>query len=114
MIDCASAMKLLRSEDTIADLGQAARGSPLALSKAARGFGFAFNALFIGLDVVFICKDSVGLAKGSKSEVSQLIRARARLWRSELESWQKIHDSLQRGLLTSQDSQNLLKMPFYP
>ncbi|XP_046894393.1 uncharacterized protein apol isoform X2 [Hypomesus transpacificus] len=114
LIDCASGMKLLRSEDAIADLGQAAKGTPLALSKAARGGFIALNALFIGLDVFFICKDSVGLANGSKSEVSQLIRARARLWSSELESWQKIHDSLQRGLLTSQDSQNLLEMPFYP
>ncbi|XP_067089285.1 uncharacterized protein [Osmerus mordax] len=114
LIDCASGMKLLRSEDAIADLGQAAKGTPLALSKAARGGFIALNALFIGLDVFFICKDSVNLANGSKSEVSQLIRARARLWRSELESWQKIHDSLQRGLLTSQDSENLLKMPFYP
>ncbi|XP_062336727.1 uncharacterized protein apol [Osmerus eperlanus] len=114
LIDCASGMKLLRSEDAIADLGQAAKGTPLALSKAARGGFIALNALFIGLDVFFICKDSVNLAKGSKSEVSQLIRARARLWRSELESWQKIHDSLQRGLLTSHDSENLLKMPFYP
>ncbi|XP_062310942.1 uncharacterized protein LOC134015437 [Osmerus eperlanus] len=114
LIDCATGVKLLRSEDAIADLGQAAKGTPLALSKAARGGFIALNALFIGLDVFFICKDSVNLAKGSKSEVSQLIRARARLWCSELESWQKIHDSLQRGLLTFQDSENLLKMPFYP
>jgi len=85
LIDGASGMKLLRSEDAIADLGQAAKGTPLALSKAARGGFIALNALFIGLDVFFICKDSVGLAKGSKSEVSQLIRARARLWHSELE-----------------------------
>ena len=114
LIDCASSMKLLRSEDAFADLGQAAKGPSLALSKAARGGFIALNALFIGVDVFFICKESVGLANGSKSEVSQLIRARARLWRSELESWQKIHDSLRRGLLTSQDSDNLLKMPFYP
>ena len=114
LIDCASGVKLLRSENAIADLGQAAKGTPLALSKAARGGFIALNALFIGLDVFLICKDSVGLAKGSKSEVSQLIRARARLWSSELESWQKIHDSLKRGLLTSKDTQNLLEMPFYP
>uniref|UniRef100_A0A3B4ZG28 Uncharacterized protein n=1 Tax=Stegastes partitus TaxID=144197 RepID=A0A3B4ZG28_9TELE len=66
----------------IPDIGQSARA----------GF-IAVNALFLGMDIFFICKDSISLAKGSETEVSKFIRARAALWSSEMNSWQKIHDS---------------------
>ncbi|KAI4898419.1 hypothetical protein NFI96_029005, partial [Prochilodus magdalenae] len=47
----------------------AARGisSPLAITKTARVAGLAVNALFIGFDIAFICKESVNLANGEKS-----------------------------------------------
>lgn len=138
LIDGASGVKLLMSDEVITgagnlllqegnavgkvpslasdipDLGQVAKGTPLALSKSARAGFITLNALFIGLDVFFICKDSVSLAKGSKSEVSLLVRDRAKLWRSEMDSWQTICDSLGKGLLTAEDNQDLLEMPFYP
>ncbi|XP_078140652.1 uncharacterized protein LOC139918287 [Centroberyx gerrardi] len=98
----------------IPDIGQAAAKGPLALSKSARAGLITLNALFIGLDIFFICKDSISLAKGSKSDVSQCIRARAALWRSELDSWQRIHDSLCEGVLTSEKNQTILEMSFYP
>lgn len=79
---------------------QAAVKGPLALSKTMRGLFIAGNAIFIGMDLFFICKDSVSLAKGNNTEVSELIKARAELWRSEFDSWQKIHDSLDEGLRT--------------
>nr|XP_029507548.1 uncharacterized protein LOC115122484 isoform X1 [Oncorhynchus nerka] len=140
IIDCASALsvKTFANEDLIAsagklvlqegkaarnlpklagdipDIGQVAEGTPLALSSSARAGFITLNALFIGLDVFFICKDSVSLAKGSKSERSQLIRARSALWRTELDSWQRIHDSLCRGIWKSRKCQRILEQPFYP
>ncbi|XP_064843402.1 uncharacterized protein LOC135554942 [Oncorhynchus masou masou] len=108
------ARNLPKLAEDIPDIGQVAKGTPLALSSSARAGFITLNALFIGLDVFFICKDSVSLAKGSKSERSQLIRARSALWRTEMESWQRIHDSLCRGLLTLEKSQIVLEQPFYP
>ncbi|KAL1278088.1 hypothetical protein QQF64_024761 [Cirrhinus molitorella] len=138
LVDAASAVKVLKSEEVIAtaakvglqeaqsarnipklaadlpDIGQLAKGTPLALSKSARAGFITLNALFIGLDVLFICKDSISLAKGSKSDVSQLIRARAALWKSELEAWQKIHDSLCIGIWRFRKSQEVLEQLFLP
>ncbi|XP_044037294.1 uncharacterized protein LOC122868916 isoform X1 [Siniperca chuatsi] len=137
LADAASAFKLLKNEELITnagkvvaeegktlrnvprlasdipDIGQAAVKGPLALSKSARAGFIAVNALFIGMDIFFICKDSISLAKGSETEVSQFIRARSALWRSEMDSWQKIHDSLCEGLLTSEKNRAILETPFY-
>ncbi|XP_067238008.1 apolipoprotein L4 [Chanodichthys erythropterus] len=136
LVDAASAVKMLKTEEVIAtaakvglqeaqsarsipklaadlpDIGQLAKGTPLALSKSARAGFITLNALFIGLDVLFICKDSISLAKGSKSEASQLIRSRAALWKTELEAWQKIHDSLCIGIWRFRMSQEVLEQPF--
>ncbi|XP_038841284.1 uncharacterized protein LOC120040102 [Salvelinus namaycush] len=109
-----AARNLPKLAGDIPDIGQVAKGTPLALSSSARAGFITFNALFIGLDVFFICKDSVSLAKGSKSERSQLIRARSALWRTELDSWQRIHDSLCRGIWKSRKCQRILEQPFYP
>ncbi|XP_056262815.1 uncharacterized protein apol [Pseudoliparis swirei] len=138
LVDSASALKVLKAEELAAsagkvalqegkvlrnvpkamadlpDIGKAALTGPLALSKSARAGLMALNALFLGLDVFFICKDSVGLAKGRKTELSRFIRARAAVWRSEVESWQKIHDSLSEGLPTSEENEAALETPFYP
>lgn len=138
LVDAASAVKVLKSEEVIVtaakvglqeaqsarsipklaadlpDIGQLAKGTPLALSKSARAGFITLNALFIGLDVLFICKDSVSLAKGSKSEASQLIRSRAALWKSELEAWQKIHDSLCIGIWRFRKSQEVVEQLFLP
>uniref|UniRef100_A0A8B9GVY5 Si:ch73-233k15.2 n=1 Tax=Astyanax mexicanus TaxID=7994 RepID=A0A8B9GVY5_ASTMX len=96
------------------DIGQLAKGTPLALSKSARAGFITLNALFIGLDVLFIAKDSISLAKGSKSEVSQLIRSRSLLWRSELEAWEKITDGLCKGIWKFRKCQRILEQPFLP
>uniref|UniRef100_A0A4W5PFD2 Apolipoprotein L n=1 Tax=Hucho hucho TaxID=62062 RepID=A0A4W5PFD2_9TELE len=95
------------------DIGMLAQGTPLALSRTLRQCAVASNALFIGLDIITICKDSVSLAKGSKSKRSQLIRARAALWRTEIGSCQRIHDSLCRGIWRFRKSQRILEKPFY-
>uniref|UniRef100_A0A3B4VGC0 Apolipoprotein L n=1 Tax=Seriola dumerili TaxID=41447 RepID=A0A3B4VGC0_SERDU len=138
LVDVASAAKLLQSEELITgvgkvvaqegkalrnvprvasdipDIGQAAVKGPLALSKSARASLIAVNALFLGMDIFFICKDSISLAKGSETEVSRFIRARAALWSSEIDSWQRIHDSLCQGLLASEKNEAILETPFYP
>ncbi|KAM6913349.1 uncharacterized protein PEZ65_013889 [Lycodopsis pacificus] len=137
-VDAASAFKVFKSEELavsagkvavqegkalrnvprvaadIPDIGQAAVKGPLALSKSARAGFIGLNALFIGLDIITICKDSISLAKGSETKVSQLIRARAALWCSEMDSWQKIYDFLCKGLLTSEKDKAVLETPFYP
>uniref|UniRef100_A0A3B4XRN1 Apolipoprotein L n=2 Tax=Seriola lalandi dorsalis TaxID=1841481 RepID=A0A3B4XRN1_SERLL len=80
LVDVASAAKLLQSEELITgvgkvvaqegkalrnvpraaadipDIGQAAVKGPLALSKSARAGLIAVNALFLGMDIFFICK----------------------------------------------------------
>uniref|UniRef100_A0AAQ4QV00 Apolipoprotein L n=1 Tax=Gasterosteus aculeatus aculeatus TaxID=481459 RepID=A0AAQ4QV00_GASAC len=138
LVDATNAIKMLKSEDLfvgagkvamqegkalrnapkvaadLPDIGQAALKGPLALSKSARAGLIGLNAFSLGMDIFFICKDSIGLAKGSETKVSQFIRARAALWRSELDSWQKIYDFLCKGLLTAEENQIILEMPFYP
>ncbi|XP_067426731.1 uncharacterized protein [Thunnus thynnus] len=138
LADAASAVKMLKSEELIVgagkvvaqegkalrnvprvasdipDIGQAAVKGPLALTKSARAGLIALNALFVGMDIFFICKDSISLAKGNKTEVSQFIRARAALWSSEMDSWKKTRDSLCQGLLTSEKKQVILETPFEP
>ncbi|KAM6914620.1 uncharacterized protein PEZ65_014957 isoform 1-T2 [Lycodopsis pacificus] len=138
LVDAASAVKVLKIEELavsagkvavqegkalrnvprvaadIPDIGQAVVKGPLALSKSARAGLIGLNALFIGMDIFFICKDSISLAKGSETEVSQFIRARATLWCSEMDSWQKIYDFLCKGLLTSEENKAVLETPFYP
>ncbi|XP_037331892.2 uncharacterized protein LOC119220203 isoform X1 [Pungitius pungitius] len=138
LVDAAAALKMLKSEDLIVgagkvamqegkalrnaprlaadlpDIGQAAVKGPLALSNSARAGLIGLNALFLGLDIFFICKDSIGLAKGCETEFSQFIRARAALWRSELDSWQKIYGSLSEGLRTEEGDKRILERRFYP
>ena len=94
------------------DIGQLAKGTPLAMTKAARAGSIGLNALFIGVDVFFICKESVSLAKGETSEGSQLIRCRAALWCSEVEAWDKIYNCLWKGKGTFQDKLGILHQSF--
>ncbi|XP_060946101.1 uncharacterized protein LOC133023156 [Limanda limanda] len=138
LVDAASATKLLKNEQLIAgvgkvvaqegkalrnvprvaadipDIGQAVAKGPLALSKSARVGFIALNALFLGLDIFFICKDSISLAKGNETDSSKWIRARATMWSSEMDSWKGIHDSLCEGQETSEKKMALLETPFYP
>ncbi|KAJ8345770.1 hypothetical protein SKAU_G00299630 [Synaphobranchus kaupii] len=120
LVDCASAVKevkALRNAPNVAadltDLGQLAKGTPLALGKSARAGFIALNSIFMGLDVFFICKDSISLAKRSKSNVSKLIRGRASLWKTELDAWERIHHSLCIGIWRFRKSMEVLERPFY-
>ncbi|XP_076838949.1 uncharacterized protein LOC143484202 [Brachyhypopomus gauderio] len=137
IVDGASAMKVLGNEEVVMtavnlglqeaktarnipslaadlpDIGQLAKGTPLALSKSARAGFIGLNALFIGVDALFICKESISLAKGKKSETSQLIRSRSALWRSEVEAWEKIYKCLCKGIWKFYKSQKTLEQPFH-
>uniref|UniRef100_A0A3B1KAB8 Apolipoprotein L n=1 Tax=Astyanax mexicanus TaxID=7994 RepID=A0A3B1KAB8_ASTMX len=135
LVDGASAVKTLRSEEVIStavnlglheasagnsipklaadlpDIGQLAKGTPLALSKSARAGFITLNALFIGLDAFFICKESVSLAKGEKSERSQILRSRSSLWRTEMIGWDKILECLWKGKDSFTENLNILDHP---
>uniref|UniRef100_A0A3B4VP25 Apolipoprotein L n=1 Tax=Seriola dumerili TaxID=41447 RepID=A0A3B4VP25_SERDU len=74
-----------RVASDIPDIGQAAVKGPLGISNPARAGFIGINALFLGMDIFFICKDSIGLAKGSETKVSKFIRARAALLSSEID-----------------------------
>ncbi|KAI1884504.1 hypothetical protein AGOR_G00227060 [Albula goreensis] len=137
IVDCASAVKVLRGEEVVTnaarvavqevkaarnlpnvaadltDFGQLAKGTPLALSKSARAGFIALNSIFMGLDLFFICKDSVSLARGSKSDVSKVIRGRASLWKIELDAWERIQNSLCIGIWRFSKSMKALQTPFY-
>ncbi|XP_062841139.1 uncharacterized protein LOC134300349 [Trichomycterus rosablanca] len=138
LVDLASAVKALSSEEVVVmaanlglqeakaarkipnlaadlpDIGQIAKGTPLAMSQSARAGFITLNALFIGLDVLFICKDSISLAKGSKNEAAQLIRARSVLWRAEVEALEKVSNHLCKGIWKFRTSQAILEQPFHP
>ncbi|CAB1431041.1 unnamed protein product, partial [Pleuronectes platessa] len=90
LVDAASAAKLLKNEDLIAGVAK----GPLGVAKSARAGFIALNALFLGMDIFFVCKDGHSLAKGIETACSQWIRARAALWSSEMDSWKEINDSL--------------------
>lgn len=81
----------------IPDIGQAAARAPLALTKVARAGFITLNALFVGLDIFFIVKDGLSLAKGSQSELVKFFTARASLWRSQMTTWQKIYETQKEG-----------------
>uniref|UniRef100_A0A8C5C184 Apolipoprotein L n=1 Tax=Gadus morhua TaxID=8049 RepID=A0A8C5C184_GADMO len=98
--------------DGLDDLGMAVARGPAVLSKAARAGFIGLNAVFLGLDIFLICKDSISLAKGDKSAISQFIRARAALLHSMLDAWQTMHEALLRGLLESKRGRSLLEQPF--
>ncbi|XP_030623941.1 apolipoprotein L4-like [Chanos chanos] len=129
IVDAASAVKVLKSEQVIQSAAKtglqeakATRNIPslaadlpdIAMSKPVRSGLIAFNALFFGLDVLFICKDTVSLAKGSKSKISELICSRAARLRSALVSWKKVDDSLCRGIWRFRKSQRILEEKFHP
>ncbi|XP_061080689.1 uncharacterized protein LOC133115007 [Conger conger] len=137
LVDCASAVKVVRAEEVassavkvvtqevkaarnvpnmaadLTDIGQLAKGTPLALSKSARAGFIALNSIFMGVDLFFICKDSISLANGGKSDVSKVIRGRASLWKTELDAWEKIHRSLCIGIWRFRRSEEVLQRPFY-
>uniref|UniRef100_A0A3P9AVR9 Uncharacterized protein n=1 Tax=Maylandia zebra TaxID=106582 RepID=A0A3P9AVR9_9CICH len=96
----------------IQEMSQASFKGSLALSKTARAGFIALNALFLGMDIYSICKDSISLAKANKTEISQFIRARASLLKSEMNSWENIYNSLNEGLKTEDKKKAFLEIPF--
>lgn len=137
IVDAASALKTLKAEDIVAgagkavlqdtkalrnvprvaadvpDIGQAAVKGPLALTKGARAGFIALNALSLGMDLFFIAKDSMSLAKGSETKVSKFLRARVALFRSQIESWENLCNSLCQSKLTKEENKNILQAAFF-
>ncbi|KAM9746388.1 apolipoprotein L6-like [Menidia menidia] len=71
------------------------------------------EAFSLGFDVFSVCKNGKDLAKGTETIISKLIRARAGLWRSEMDSWRRMQDSLSNGLPTAQEKKEILEASFY-
>lgn len=103
-----------RLASDIPNIGEAALKGSLALSQTSRAGFIALNTLFLGMDIFFIYRDGTSLTKGCEAKISQVIRARAALWSSEIDSWQKICDSLKEGLRKSEKNKGILESPFYP
>nr|XP_061805332.1 apolipoprotein L3-like [Nerophis lumbriciformis] len=94
-------------------MGQAALKGSMAASRAAKAGLIPLNGLFIGIDIGIICTNSVSLARGCETRVSNFLRARSALWRAEMESWQRMSESLVRGLATFEEKRAVLEAPFY-
>ncbi len=94
--------------------GQLTNAKMSTVVKSARFASGFLNLFFIGLDGYTIYEESKSLANGSESEVSTLIRSRAALWKSELDAWEKMHDSLCKGIKTISKSREALEKPFLP
>ncbi|KAK7877928.1 hypothetical protein WMY93_031404 [Mugilogobius chulae] len=84
------------------------------MAKIVRIGSSVLNGAFIAADIGFLCKDSIALAQGTETELSHWIRARITLWSSEMESWQKVHDSLYEGEKGYEKNKETINMSFYP
>uniref|UniRef100_A0A3B4VP75 Apolipoprotein L n=1 Tax=Seriola dumerili TaxID=41447 RepID=A0A3B4VP75_SERDU len=80
---------------------------------AARTGLITVSAFFLGFNILSICKNSLSLARAAKGGASQSIRATAKLWHLEMDSWEKICGSLCQSLSTSKNKA-ILDTPFYP
>ncbi|XP_029692006.1 uncharacterized protein isoform X2 [Takifugu rubripes] len=134
LVDAVSAFRMFNSEELIAgvgrlmqgakgasklafdipDIGQAAARGAAGFARAARVGFIALNALFLGIDIIFIVKDGLSLSKGSQSELVKFFTARAALWRSQMRSWEKIYESQKEGQERMKIHLAALDTPFYP
>ncbi|XP_073679791.1 uncharacterized protein [Garra rufa] len=117
-----SNMKVLNSSKdivgSIVDVTEASseykKGEIAEKDSSTKAVNISTTGTLISLDIRNICKESASLAKGSKSETSQYIQSRAVLWKSEMETWEKIYDSLRKAVNTITETQDILEKPFLP
>uniref|UniRef100_A0A3B3DRW5 Apolipoprotein L n=1 Tax=Oryzias melastigma TaxID=30732 RepID=A0A3B3DRW5_ORYME len=109
----AALRKISKLAEVIPDIGRGSKKISRSMSNLTKAISNPTNPLLLGMDIFFTCKDITSLAKGSETEKSQFIQARASLWSSEMNSWKKIYDSLSDGLQTSEKKKALLQTPFY-
>ncbi|XP_077474695.1 uncharacterized protein apol [Stigmatopora argus] len=109
--------KALRNVHKVAadarNAGQAALKVSVAASRAAKAGLIPLNGLFVGIDIAIICTNGAALAKGCETRASCFLRARSAFWRAEMESWQRMSDSLARGLATFEENRAVLEAPIY-
>uniref|UniRef100_A0A8C6T7J4 Uncharacterized protein n=1 Tax=Neogobius melanostomus TaxID=47308 RepID=A0A8C6T7J4_9GOBI len=94
--------------------GAAAASIQAASIEAAEIGGVVLNGVFAVIDGYFLGKDIKSLVDGTETEFSKWIRARAALWSSEIDSWQNVHDSLDKGEKVYEEYKVLLQKPFPP
>ncbi|KAM8724791.1 uncharacterized protein AB9X84_004352 isoform 3-T3 [Acanthopagrus schlegelii] len=106
---------LVKSIDFVADI-EGTSDIPYICQTSVKGhfniiqhlFLVGANVLSLATDVSFIFGHCCSLIKCSETEASEIITARAELWRSQMDSWKKIHDSLCKGQRTSDEHQAVL------
>lgn len=106
LVDAAEAVKAVNTAKSLAEVSR-------AIAKGSRST-IVLNALFIGVDAFFICRDSVNLAKRAKNDIAQGIRSNLDLWLSELDSWERIWDSLKREIGKFKEKHEILNRHFSP
>uniref|UniRef100_A0A8B9GTR0 Si:ch73-233k15.2 n=1 Tax=Astyanax mexicanus TaxID=7994 RepID=A0A8B9GTR0_ASTMX len=103
--------KIPKLAANLPDIKKLAKRTPLALSKTARAGFVGLNVLFIGLDIYSICSESKSLAKGEQCRMSQLIRSRSSLWRTEINNWDRMYGCLCKGKYTFRENLCILDQP---
>lgn len=102
------AISVMRSFDFISDYNSVVQSPP---DLSIGGFS-AVNVLFIGIDVFVIVSNTGSLFKGNETEFSKSLRTRAALCHSEIDSWQKICDSLEKAQVGSEENKAILNKAF--
>ncbi|XP_054908202.1 uncharacterized protein LOC129374036 [Poeciliopsis prolifica] len=75
---------------------------------------FVFHCFNIGQTISSVAKDSKSLVKGSETKVSKILRTRMALFHSQINSWDKICESLRKSQCTQEENRDMLRRPFYP
>ncbi|XP_016531876.1 uncharacterized protein LOC103144911 [Poecilia formosa] len=75
---------------------------------------FAAGFLSFGMNISSVVKGIISLTNGSETEVSKFLRSRVELFHSQINSWDKICESLRKSQCTQEENRNMLKKPFYP
>uniref|UniRef100_A0A3B1JJC3 Apolipoprotein L n=1 Tax=Astyanax mexicanus TaxID=7994 RepID=A0A3B1JJC3_ASTMX len=110
-VEANAGRKIPKLAANLPDIKKLAKGTPLALSKTARAGFVGLNVLFIGLDIYSICSESKSLAKGEQCRMSQLIRSRSSLWRTEINNWDRMYGCLCKGKDTFRENLCILDQP---
>ncbi|KAL7861254.1 hypothetical protein AOLI_G00176030 [Acnodon oligacanthus] len=100
--------KISKCSDAVMDAASALEPLDFFFKQNTGAF-FAVNAVSLVFDLISMCKSTNSILKRKKTAVSQLIRSRTALWRSEIEAWNRIYNSLREGKETFQENMDILE-----
>ncbi|KAI4879201.1 hypothetical protein NFI96_001894 [Prochilodus magdalenae] len=99
---------MVKSFDTFMDAASVL--DPLDFSKLATYVSVGVNLITLGGDLPCFCRESWDILKRKKSKAARRLRTNIALWRSEMEAWKKIHDSLFGGMQVFQEKMDVLQI----